>query len=139
MLVEAVAALRGRKLILTNGSRDHALRTAAQLGFAATSFEDVFDIVAADFVPKPDAATYDRFFAAHGVDPAMASMFEDIARNLEVPHVRGMVTMLVAPKLGDDRHREAGERLGNAEPHVDVVTDDLAGLLAAVVLARRTG
>ncbi|HEX4768062.1 MAG TPA: pyrimidine 5'-nucleotidase [Lichenihabitans sp.] len=137
-LVEAVASLPGRKLILTNGSRDHALRTAAQLGFAATSFEDVFDIIAADFVPKPDAATYDRFFAAHGVDPARAAMFEDIARNLDVPHARGMVTVLVAPKLEDDRHREAWERLGAAAPSIDFVTDDIAGFLAKVALARRS-
>ncbi len=136
-LVEAVASLPGRKLILTNGSRDHALRTTAQLGFAATSFEDVFDIISADLVPKPDAATYDRFFAAHGVDPARAAMFEDIARNLHVPHRRGMVTVLVAPKAEDDQHREAWERLGTTDPNVDFVTDDLAGFLATVALAGR--
>ena len=33
-LAGAIAALPGRRLILTNGSRDHALRTCERLGFA---------------------------------------------------------------------------------------------------------
>ena len=51
-LATAITALPGRKLILTNGSREHALRTAEALGLKAM-FEDIFDIAAADFVPKP--------------------------------------------------------------------------------------
>ena len=44
----AIAALPGRKLILTNGSRDHAPEgRRAQLGIGE-AFEDVFDIVSAD-------------------------------------------------------------------------------------------
>ena len=38
----AIAALPGRKLILTNGSREHALRTAEKLGLHEM-FEDVFE------------------------------------------------------------------------------------------------
>lgn len=60
-LAAAIAALPGRKLILTNGSRDHALKTARQLGIDHL-FEDVFDIIAADFIAKPDEGAYARFF-----------------------------------------------------------------------------
>ncbi len=60
-------------------------------------FEDVFDIVAAELEPKPAARTYERFLDKHGVDPAKAAMFEDLARNLEVPHRLGMTTVLVIP------------------------------------------
>ncbi len=130
-LVAGIAGLPGRKLILTNGSRDHALKTAAQLGLGE-AFEDVFDIVSADLVPKPDPATFERFFDRHGVDPRRAAMFEDLARNLEVPHARGMVTTLVVqPNEGTD-HREAWERGGAQAPHVEFVTDDLARFLAAL-------
>ncbi len=45
-LAREVERLPGRKLIFTNGSRDHALRTVAQLGLEGL-FEDAFDIVAA--------------------------------------------------------------------------------------------
>ena len=60
-LAAAIAALPGRKLILTNGSRDHAVDTAKQLAIDHI-FEDVFDIVAADFIAKPDEGAYVRFF-----------------------------------------------------------------------------
>ena len=113
-LVEAISALPGRKLILTNGSTHHAARTTEQLGFADT-FEAVFDIVDANLVPKPDPATYDRFFDRHGVDPKRAAMFEDIARNLIVPHERGMMTVLVVPAATGTDHREPWEAAEAAE------------------------
>ena len=68
-----IAALPGRKFIFTNGSRDHALRTAAQLGLDG-AFEDVFDIVAGNMVPKPAAAAYRAFFDRYGVDPKGAAL-----------------------------------------------------------------
>lgn len=131
-LAQGIAALPGRKLILTNGSRDHALRTAEQLGIHEL-FEDIFDIVAADLMPKPYAETYDRFFERHGVDPKEAAMFEDIAHNLEVPHSRGMVTTLVVPRSQDEVEREVWEIATGSEPHIDFVTDDLAAFLEGVV------
>ena len=134
-LAAAIAALPGRKLILTSGSRDHALKTATQLGLHE-SFEDIFDIASSDFVPKPDPATYARFFDKHAVEPARAAMFEDLARNLEVPHARGMVTTLVVqPEDGLD-HREPWEQTGVSAPYVDFVTDNLAGFLAALLPTR---
>ncbi len=131
-LARAIARLPGRKLILTNGSREHALRTAERLGIDRL-FEDVFDIVAADLVPKPHAETYERFFAAHGVAPHAAAMFEDMAKNLVVPHARGMVTTLVTPKAGESVAREEWELESGHEPHIDFVTDDLTSFLEAIV------
>jgi putative hydrolase of the HAD superfamily len=128
-LATAITALPGRKLILTNGSREHALRTAEALGLEAM-FEDIFDIAAADFVPKPAAVTYERFFEKHVVDPARAVMFEDLARNLIIPHERGMTTVLVVPKPGQMDHRDAFEITGDAvPPHIDFVTSDLEAFL----------
>jgi putative hydrolase of the HAD superfamily len=131
-LASAIAALPGRKLIFTNGSREHALRTAAGLGIDKM-FDDIFDIVASDLVPKPDPLTYDRFFEKHGVDPRRAAMFEDISRNLVVPHARGMTTTLVVPKLGQTDHRETADGEGRVEPHIDFVTSDLEGFLQTAV------
>ncbi len=131
-LATAITALRGRKLILTNGSREHALRTAEQLGLDKM-FEDVFDIVASDLVPKPNPLAYNRFFEKHGVDPAHSAIFEDIERNLVVPHERGMRTTLVVPKPGQRDHRDPWE-VAKARPrHVDYVTDDLEGFLREIV------
>jgi putative hydrolase of the HAD superfamily len=131
-LASAITALPGRKLILTNGSRDHALLTAGALGLEAM-FEDIFDIADADFVPKPAAATYERFFERHAVDPARAVMVEDLAKNLIIPHERGMTTVLVVPKPGQMDHREAFEiARGEATSYIDFVTSDLARFLKAL-------
>ena len=65
------------------------MRTAEQLGLDKM-FEDVFDIVASDLVPKPNPQAYERFFEKHGVDPARSAIFEDIERNLVVPHVASL-------------------------------------------------
>jgi len=127
----ALERLRGRKLILTNGTRRHANAVMRRLEIHA-HFEDVFDIVAAELEPKPFARTYDRFLARHGVDPRRAAMFEDLARNLEVPHALGMITVLVVPEKTREVFREGWELEGREAAHVDHVTDDLVGFLEAV-------
>jgi putative hydrolase of the HAD superfamily len=130
-LAGAITTLPGRKLILTNGSREHALRTAEKLGIHHM-FEDIFDIVAADLVPKPAAETYQRFFDRHAVDPARAAMFEDISHNLAVPHARGMATVLVVPKPEAGVHREPWELAGANAAHVEFVTNDLEAFLTGL-------
>jgi putative hydrolase of the HAD superfamily len=124
----ALAALPGRKLIFTSGSRKHAEAVTRRLGCEA-HFEDVFDIVAADFLPKPAAVTYERFLQRHGVDPRKAAMFEDLSRNLEVPHALGMATVLVVPRGSKTVEREDWELCGRGEAHVHHVTDDLPAFL----------
>ena len=103
-LAAAIRALPGKRYVLTNGSRGHAERCAASLGLGDL-FHDIFDVAQADFVPKPERQPYDRFIAHLGVDPARAAMFEDLARNLVVPHALGMTTVLVLPRDGDVEER----------------------------------
>jgi putative hydrolase of the HAD superfamily len=124
----AIEALPGRKLILTNGTRRHAAAVLARLELDR-HFEDVFDIVAAELEPKPSPQTYARFLELHAVDATKAAMFEDLARNLAVPHALGMTTVLVVPAHTREVFREDWELQGRDAPHVDHVTDDLVGFL----------
>jgi putative hydrolase of the HAD superfamily len=130
-LGDALEQLPGRKLILTNGTKAHASAVMKRLDIDK-HFEDVFDIVAGELDPKPLPQTYDRFLARHGVDPARAAMFEDLSRNLEVPHSLGMTTVLVVPEETREVLREDWELQGREAAHVDHVTDDLAGFLAKI-------
>lgn len=135
-LGDAIAALPGRKLIFTNGPRHHAQETALQLGIHH-HFEDIFDIVAADLIPKPNAGAYELFFKKHDVNPQTAAMFEDIAKNLVVPHLKGMVTTLVIPQDGLTDHRDEADRTAGTlsdldAPFVDFVTRDLQDFLTAL-------
>ena len=127
----ALEKLPGRKLILTNGTRKHADAVMKRLA-VHEHFEDVFDIIAAELEPKPSPKTYERFLARHAVDPSKAAMFEDLARNLEAPHALGMTTVLVVPQGQREVFREDWELEGRDEPHIDHVTDDLAGFLEAI-------
>lgn len=131
-LAEAIAALPGRKLILTNGSRDHAIKTAKQLGVDHL-FEDIFDIIASEFVAKPEEGAYMRFFERMSVDPKHSALFEDLPRNLVVPHARGMTTVLVLPPHAEGPEREHWEIASGDEPHVDFVTEDLVAFLEGLI------
>jgi putative hydrolase of the HAD superfamily len=138
-LTSAIARLPGRKFIMTNGSRRHAERIAERLGFT-DHFEDIFDIVRAELLPKPNRRTYEDFVAATSLTPSEAAMFEDLPRNLVVPKALGMQTILVLPGGTQDVFHEEWELEGRDAGHVDHLTDDLAGflekLLAAIATAR---
>jgi putative hydrolase of the HAD superfamily len=127
-LGEAIGKLSGRKLILTNGTRRHADAVLARLELDR-HFDDVFDIIAAELEPKPSPQTYDRFLKALNVDAERAAMFEDLARNLAVPHALGMTTVLVVPEHSREVFREGWELEGRDAPHVDHVTDNLVRFL----------
>ena len=96
---------------------------------SASHFEAVFDIIAAELEPKPAPQTYQKFLALHGVAPKSSAMFEDLARNLVVPHELGMTTVLVVPDGSKAVVREDWELEGRDAEYVDHVTDDLTGFL----------
>jgi putative hydrolase of the HAD superfamily len=129
-LSDAISALSGRKLIMTNGSRQHAENISLKLGIRE-HFEDIFDIASANFVPKPEMAAYDTFLERHNVDPKTSAMFEDVAKNLITPHALGMKTVLVLPQTPDP-FRESHEQIAVDEPYVHCVTHDLAAFLVSI-------
>lgn len=135
-LGKAIERLAGRKVILTNGSLGHAQNVTQRLGIA-DHFDAIYGIEALGFEPKPRASAYDRFLQLSGTEPLRAAMFEDIARNLEVPHTLGMTTVWVrpGPPPGPDTSIARHERLsheGADGPHVHHVTDDLKAFLEAL-------
>ena len=128
-LVDAIRALPGRKFILTNGDVSHARSVLKRLG-GDDIFEHVHDIRAMTYVPKPHKAAYDGFFALHDIDPRKAVMFDDLEKNLVVPHDVGMSTVHVV--AGEDYAHEqidAWEMARATGPHVHHITDDLAKFL----------
>lgn len=114
----ALEGLPGRRFVFTNGSAAHAERVLAKLG-VAERFEGVFHIEAADLLPKPAPATYDRMISAFGIAPRATCFFEDSAKNLEQAHILGMTTVLV------------GEHAAPA-PHIDYITPDLLTFLTSI-------
>ncbi len=130
-LREAIKALPGRKFILTNGSVPHAQAAAGALGIL-DHFEDIFDIVAADFLPKPASATYEKFAALAKLDTKQAAMFEDLPRNLAAPKALGMKTVLLVPRNLEGIVMERWEIPAETDEHIDFITDDLTAFLKGV-------
>jgi putative hydrolase of the HAD superfamily len=130
-LGEAIKALPGRKFIFTNGTVKHAQAVARALGIL-DHFEDIFDIVAADYVPKPANLTYDKFASLHRVDSRRAAMFEDLPRNLAAPKLLGMKTVLILP-AGEHKPLERWEIPDETDDNIDYMTRDLTGFLRAII------
>ena len=133
-LGELIAALPGRKHIFTNGDVPHAERTMERLGITQ-HFHRIFDIVAADLEPKPAEGPYRKFLADHEVHPERATMFEDMPRNLDVPSMMGMQTVLIMPAKGSEFSAESWEHAVENNEAVNFATDDLDTFLADVVEA----
>jgi putative hydrolase of the HAD superfamily len=95
-LRELIDGLPGRRSIFTNGSRRHALAVLAALGLTGL-FEEIFDIVALGFQPKPVPATYRTVLDRLGVEPCRAILLDDLARNLAPARELGIRTVLVGP------------------------------------------
>ena len=129
-LGNAIAALPGRKLIYTNGTRKHAENVAGKLGILQR-FDGVFGITESGLTPKPEPLAFERFFRMFDVNPAKAAMFEDMEKNLLVPHAVGMRTVLILPK-SPDPFREAWEQTIVKAGHVQHTTSDLTSFLAAL-------
>ena len=131
-LGEAIARLPGRKVIFTNGSVKHAENVAGRLGILGV-FDGVYDIVTTEFAPKPHSLAYERFLKASGINATRAAMFEDLPRNLEVPHALGMTTVWVRPQgeAGPERYQKLSHEGGDGD-HIHHVADDLAGFLRAL-------
>jgi putative hydrolase of the HAD superfamily len=124
ILVAALAALPGRKIVHTNGSRRHAERLLDHLGIAA-SFCGIVDIAAADYQPKPALAGYYTLLRQHQVTPATALMAEDMAKNLVPAAALGMTTAWV-------RNPIDWAAAGSEGDHIDHVVDDLGRFLTDI-------
>lgn len=102
-LAARLANLPGRRIVYTNACEPYALKVLEARGLSGL-FDAVYGVEHAGFHPKPDRAAFEMVFAADGLNPARAAMFEDDARNLRVPHEMGMRTVHVAPDPAPAEH-----------------------------------
>ena len=93
-LQKELLKLKGKKIIFTNGSRKHALNVTQKIGIDQC-FDDIFDIVDSNFVPKPAIEPYNELVKKHKIDPKSCLFVEDIARNLKPAYEMGMKTVWI--------------------------------------------
>lgn len=127
-LADAIAALPGRKIVFTNADAAYAERVMRRIG-VWQPFDGIFDIEAADFLPKPHAQTYQGLLEAHEITAERAVLVDDIPRNLAPAAALGMTTVWIR----NDQWTETGPIPQDLE--IDHVVDDLTAWLQGIAPA----
>ncbi len=81
-----------KKFVFTNGSKEHVKNITAALGIFDL-FNGIFDIVDAEYNPKPEARAFDLMIDKFKIDPKKTLYIEDIAKNLSIGKERGATTV----------------------------------------------
>ena len=116
--------LSGRKFIYTNASQDHAKKILSAMGIEA-EFEEILDIKATQYVPKPDPKSYDIMLESFGIlsNQIESSIFiEDTAKNLKPAKLLGLKTVWI------ENERNLVDYKKNAK-YVDYTYSDLKSFL----------
>jgi len=121
--------LNGKKIIFTNGSKKHAENVTKRLGIYER-FDDIFDIVDSNFVPKPAMEPYQKLVNKHKIDPKLCVLVEDIARNLKPAYEIGMTTVWI--KNNEPWAKEYSESV-----FVNYRTDNLSKFLEKINLEKQ--
>ena len=92
LLREELEKLNIKKFIFTNGSKEHVKNITEHLGIEDL-FDGIFDIVDAEFLPKPEAKAFDLMVKKFNIEPKNTIYIEDIAKNLSIAKARGSTTV----------------------------------------------
>jgi len=93
-LGDALARLPGRKFVFTNGDAPYARRVLDAIGIGE-HFDDLHDVHASGYRPKPDPFGYALLCERFAIDPAHALLADDMAQNLAPAKALGMTTVWV--------------------------------------------
>ena len=94
-LVHALARLRGRKIVFSNGPLHYALAVLEILGLDRF-FDAVYTIEHVGYRPKPGVEAFRAILRQERVDPRRCIMVEDLLRNLRTAKRLGMKTVWVS-------------------------------------------
>jgi putative hydrolase of the HAD superfamily len=103
-----LARLPGRRFVFTNGDAPYARRVLEAIG-VGDHFDDLHDIHASSYRPKPDPHGYALLCERFGIDPAHALLADDMVQNLAPAKALGMTTIWVdnGSERGDHAYDEA--------------------------------
>jgi putative hydrolase of the HAD superfamily len=96
-LCRALQSLPLRRAIFTNSTVDHSKRVLNALGLDGT-FEEIFDIRVAGYLPKPCPEPYHAVLDRLGISASGCIMVDDSPDNLKTAKDLGMGTILVGQK-----------------------------------------
>ncbi len=91
VLRKELEGLKLNKFIFTNGSKEHAINITKHLGIDDL-FDGLFDIVDAEFSPKPTEKAFNLMIKKFKINPRETLYIEDIAKNLSIGKEKGAFT-----------------------------------------------
>ena len=123
-LRKELTKIKEKKYIFTNGSHAHVENITKQLGINDL-FDGAFDIVDANFVPKPHLDPYKKIIKKFKLDPKTSILIEDIAHNLEQAKNLGMKTCWL-------ENEEAFAKKDADKPYIDYKIKSLPSFLQEI-------
>ena len=124
VLINALNNMNVKKYVLTNGTKNHAVCVLKRLGLEG-AFDGLFGIEDCNFIPKPEAKTYEIFMDKFNVVADKSVFVEDMAKNLSVPKDMGFKTVYVktdCPYASSDLF----------EDKIDYKCDNIGDFLASI-------
>ena len=123
-LKDELIKIKEKKFIFTNGSQAHVENVTKQLGIDGL-FDGAFDIVDANFVPKPHIDPYKKIIDKFKIEPKKSILIEDIAHNLEQAKNLGMKTCWL-------ENEEAFAKKDADKPYIDYKIKNLPSFLQEI-------
>mgnify|MGYP000583582146 FL=1 len=123
-LKDELIKIKEKKFIFTNGSHAHVENVTKQLGIDGL-FDGAFDIVDANFVPKPHIDPYKKIIDKFKIEPTKSILIEDIAHNLEQAKNLGMKTCWL-------ENDEAFAKKDADKPYIDYKIKNLPSFLQEI-------
>jgi putative hydrolase of the HAD superfamily len=123
-LKDELIKIKEKKYIFTNGSHAHVKNVTKQLGIDGL-FDGAFDIVDANFVPKPHITPYKKIIDKFKIEPTKSILIEDIAHNLEQAKNLGMKTCWL-------ENEEAFAKKDADKPYIDYKIKNLPSFLQEI-------
>ena len=96
-LIAVLKKYKGKKIIFTNGSQDHAIKVLQRVGIEQY-INDIFDIIDAKYIPKPEIVTYKKVLKKFNLIPEKTIMIDDLPINLKTAKKLGINTVLINQK-----------------------------------------
>jgi len=124
LLREELKKIKEKKYIFTNGSHAHVKNVTKQLGIDDL-FDGAFDIVDANFIPKPAIEPYKKIIKKFNLIPEKSILIEDIAHNLEQAKKLGMKTCWL-------ENNETFAKKDGDKPYVDYKIKNLPSFLQEI-------
>ena len=123
-LREELIKIKEKKIIFTNGSHAHVENVTKQLGIDGL-FDGAFDIVDANFTPKPHLEPYKKLIQKFDINPNQSILIEDIAHNLEQAKNLGMKTCWL-------ENEESFAKKDSDKPYIDYKIKNLPSFLQEI-------